>query len=336
MAPVVESSNRTAHFRTIERESRFINPPKDKSAFPALADAIQPHIGSFNALSEGPEGGLLNLAVKDIGSKVIFDGKGSDTNPNYLGNKLSLSVEQVSISKPMSNDGVSSAVERKVFPAESRQRLSSYRGKLLLKLNWSVNDGEENFTEVRDCGSLPVMLQSNRCHLSKLSPYELVEQKEESDEFGGYFIVNGIEKLIRMLIVQRRNHPMAIIRPSFANRGASYSQYGLQIRSVRPDQTSQTNVLHYLNDGQVTFRFSWRKNEYLIPVVMILRALYDTNDREIFDHIVGGDTTNSFLTDRLELLLRGFKKRYPTLQNRKQTLQYLGDKFRVVLQASFS
>ena len=66
MAPVVESSNRTAHFRTIERESRFINPPKDKSAFPALADAIQPHIGSFNALSEGPEGGLLNLAVKDL------------------------------------------------------------------------------------------------------------------------------------------------------------------------------------------------------------------------------------------------------------------------------
>lgn len=326
--------NRTASFRTLEREQRFINPPKDKSAYPLLADAVQPHIGSFNALTEGPDGGLLNLGVKDIGSKVIFDGKGSDTNPNYLGNKLSLSVEKVSISKPMSNDGVSSAVERKVFPAESRQRLTSYKGKILLQLKWTVNDGEETFTEVRDCGGLPIMLQSNRCHLNKLSPYELVQKKEESDEFGGYFIVNGIEKLIRMLIVQRRNHPMAIIRPSFANRGASYSQYGIQIRSVRPDQTSQTNVLHYLNDGQVTFRFSWRKNEYLIPVVMILRALYDTNDREIFDHIVGGDTSNSFLTDRLELLLRGFKKRYPTLKNRKQTLQYLGDKFRVVFQAS--
>ncbi|QEU61969.1 Rpa135 [Kluyveromyces lactis] len=330
----VERLNRTASFRTLERESRFINPPKDKSAYPFLADAVQPHIGSFNALTEGPDGGLLNLGAKDIGSKVIFDGKGSDTNPNYLGNKLSLSIEQVSISKPTSNDGVSSAVERKVFPSESRQRLTSYRGKILLKLKWSVNDGEETFTEVRDCGGLPIMLQSNRCHLNKMSPYELVEHREESDEFGGYFIVNGIEKLIRMLIVQRRNHPMAIIRPSFANRGASYSQYGIQIRSVRPDQTSQTNVLHYLNDGQVTFRFSWRKNEYLIPVVMILRALCDTNDREIFDHVVGGDTSNSFLTDRLELLLRGFKKRYPTLQNRKQTLQYLGDKFRVVFQAS--
>ncbi|CUS22682.1 LAQU0S06e03598g1_1 [Lachancea quebecensis] len=336
MSKVVKppANARTAHFRTLERENRFVNPPKDKSAFPLLEEAVQPHIGSFNALTEGPDGGLLNQAVKDIGGKVVFDGTKSDENPNYLGNKLTLSVEQVSISKPVSNDGVSSAVERKVFPSESRQRLSSYRGKLLLKLRWAINDGEESFTEIRDCGGLPVMLQSNRCHLNKLSPNELVKQKEESDEMGGYFIINGIEKLIRMLIVQRRNHPMAIIRPSFANRGASYSQYGIQIRSVRPDQTSQTNVLHYLNDGEVTFRFSWRKNEYLIPVVMILKALCELNDREIFDGIVGSDTSNSFLTDRLELLLRGHKKKYGELHNRRQVLQYLGDKFRVVLQAS--
>lgn len=336
MSKVVKppANARTAHFRTLERENRFVNPPKDKSAFPLLEEAVQPHIGSFNALTEGPDGGLLNQAVKDIGGKVVFDGTKSDENPNYLGNKLTLSVEQVSISKPVSNDGVSSAVERKVFPSESRQRLSSYRGKLLLKLRWAINDGEESFTEIRDCGGLPVMLQSNRCHLNKLSPNELVKHKEESDELGGYFIINGIEKLIRMLIVQRRNHPMAIIRPSFANRGASYSQYGIQIRSVRPDQTSQTNVLHYLNDGEVTFRFSWRKNEYLIPVVMILKALCELNDREIFDGIVGSDTSNSFLTDRLELLLRGHKKKYGELHNRRQALQYLGDKFRVVLQAS--
>ncbi|SCU80684.1 LAMI_0B03378g1_1 [Lachancea mirantina] len=325
---------RTAHFRTLERESRFANPPKDKSAYPLLQEAVEPHVGSFNALTEGPSGGLLNLGVQDIGSKIVFDGKLSEENPDFLGNKLALKVEQVTISKPMSNDGVSSAVERKVFPAESRQRLASYRGKLLLKLKWSVNDGEESFSEVRDCGGLPVMLQSNRCHLNKLSPHELVERKEESDELGGYFIVNGIEKLIRMLIVQRRNHPMAIIRPSFANRGASYSHFGIQIRSVRPDQTSQSNVLHYLNDGEVTFRFSWRKNEYLVPVVMILKALSDASDREIFDGIVGSDTSNSFLTDRLELLLRGFKKRYPQLQNRRQVLQYLGDKFRIVFQAA--
>lgn len=125
---------------------------------------------------------------------------------------------------------------------------------------------------------------------------------------------------------------MAIIRPSFGNRGASYTKFGIQIRSVRPDQTSQTNVLHYLNDGNVTFRFSWRKNEFLVPVVMILKALIETNDREIFDGIVGNDTENSFLTDRLELLLRTYKTY--NLYSQQETLAYLGDKFRVVFGSS--
>jgi DNA-directed RNA polymerase I subunit RPA2 len=44
--------------------------------------------------------------------------------------------------------------------------------------------------------------QSNRCHLENLSPDSLVKAKEESEELGGYFIVNGIEKIIRMLQVR--------------------------------------------------------------------------------------------------------------------------------------
>ena len=47
-----------AQFRTLEREKRFQNPPKDKSVYPLLADAVAPHVGSFNALTEGADGGL--------------------------------------------------------------------------------------------------------------------------------------------------------------------------------------------------------------------------------------------------------------------------------------
>ena len=174
---------------------------------------------------------------------------------------MKIRVDSVQLAKPSvpANDKLS--LNRKTFPSECRERMVTYRSRLMLNVTWSVNDGEE-VLEVREAGQIPIMLKSNRCHLEKLSPNQLVEAKEESDELGGYFIVNGIEKLIRMLIVQRRNHPMAIIRPSFGNRGASYTKFGIQIRSVRPDQTSQTNVLHYLNDGNVTFRFSWRKNEF--------------------------------------------------------------------------
>jgi DNA-directed RNA polymerase I subunit RPA2 len=182
-------------------------------------------------------------------------------------------------------------------------------------------------------GFLPIMVMSNRCHLEKLSPSQLVQAKEESEELGGYFIVNGIEKLVRMLVVTRRNHPMAIIRPSFGNRGATYTKYGVLIRAVRPDQTSQTNVLHYLEDGNITFRFSWRKNEYLVPVMMILKALVETNDREIFEGIVGPAGSkalgNTFLTDRVELLLRTYK--FYELYGKTKTRAYLGERFRIVL-----
>lgn len=81
------------------------------------------------------------------------------------------------------------------------------------------------------------------------------------------------------------------------------------------------------------FRFSWRKNEYLIPVVMILKALAQTSDKEIFEELVpSGERENTFLTDRVESLLRSYKKF--DLYSREETLQYLGDKFRRPLAAS--
>lgn len=175
--------------------------------------------------------------------------------------------------------------------------------------------------------------QSKMCHLEENTPAQLVKNKEESEELGGYFLVNGIEKIIRLLLVNRRNFPMAIARPSFEGRGPEYSKFGILIRCVRPDQTSQTNVLHYLTDGNITFRFSWRKNEYLIPVVMILKALVETNDREIFESIVGTigsqSAENTYLTDRVELLLREYK--VFRLHTKNKTRAYLGEKFRSIL-----
>ena len=175
--------------------------------------------------------------------------------------------------------------------------------------------------------------KSNRCHLEKNSPDLLVQRKEEAEELGGFFVVNGIEKIIRLLVVNRRNFPMGILRPSFKGRGPAFTQYGMLVRSVRPDETSQTNVIHYLDDGNCTFRFSWRKNEYLIPVMMILKALVETNDRAIFEGLVGlagsKATNNTFLTDRVELLLRSYK--HYGLYTKSKTRAFLGKKFRLQL-----
>lgn len=76
-------------------------------------------------------------------------------------------------------------------------------------------------------------------------------------------------------------------------------------------------------------RFSWRKQEYVIPIMLVLKALVGASDQEIFEGVIMQDYDNTFLTDRVELLLRSFK--VFTLKTGKQCLDYLGDKFRVVL-----
>ena len=162
-----------------------------------------------------------------------------------------------------------------------------------------------------------------------MSSSELVQHHEEPEEFGGYFIVNGNERLIRYLILPRRNHVISLLRPSFSNRGPSYTQYAVQIRCVRPDQTSVTNTLHYLSNGSAMLRFTWRKQEYVIPIMLVLKALINASYKEIFEGIMMQDYQNTFLSDRVELLLRSFKKY--TMHTGEQCLEYLGDKFRVVL-----
>jgi len=51
-------------------------------------------------------------------------------------------------------------------------------------------------TPYSSLGVLPIMVLSNRCRLRGKSANELQACKEEVNEFGGYFIVNGIERVI--------------------------------------------------------------------------------------------------------------------------------------------
>ena len=338
--PPADSWN--CEYNTNKRQRLFRTPPK-KTAYPALYEAVKPHTDSFNALIGDQQ--LLAAAVKDIGTKIFLDGgevgvkepdaeqHGGEPEASGRRNRLSIRIREVFLEKstlPPSNKF--SVTKREIFPAECRERHVTYRGRLRARLEYRLNSQEWK-ESIREFGQLPIMLRTNRCHLEKLNPAQLVQRKEESDELGGYFIVNGNERLIRLLIMPKRNFPMGIVRPRFRDRGEGYTKYGISMRCVRPDQTSQTNVLHCLEDGNVTFRFSWKKNEYLVPVIMILKALIDTSDREIFEGIVGPPGSkaveDTFMTERAQLLLRTYKSY--RLYTRAGTISYLGEKFRPVL-----
>lgn len=107
----------------------------------------------------------------------------------------------------------------------------------------------------------------------------MIKKNEDPNEFGGYFIVNGNEKIVRMLIIQKRNYPVAFLRPSYTNRGPGYTEYAVQMRCVRDDFYAKTFTLHYIADGNVYLRILYKKQEFLIPIIIILKAIGGYSDR---------------------------------------------------------
>lgn len=79
----------------------------------------------------------------------------------------------------------------------------TYKAPLTLDLVFEAvgsQSGPQSFA--KRLGSIPIMTKSAGCYLRGLDRAGLIAAKEESTEFGGYFICNGIERIIRMLILQ--------------------------------------------------------------------------------------------------------------------------------------
>ncbi len=76
------------------------------------------------------------------------------------------------------------------------------------------------------------MVLSKRCVLRNLGPHQLSCLKEEAGEIGGYFVVSGYERIIRLLQVPRRNVTQALQRASFKKRGSDYRSVVIYCLSV--------------------------------------------------------------------------------------------------------
>ncbi|KAI9292562.1 putative DNA-directed RNA polymerase I subunit RPA2 [Neoconidiobolus thromboides FSU 785] len=302
----------------------------DNFQYPDLQTITRHHIEGFNNIftCDRPNDtrGILDLAIKNIRPKIFYDG--STLTERVKGNRIKIWIENVSISRPVLSDREKYSSDRLVYPSECRERRTTYAGAISAKLCYQINDGPI-ISEPKILGQAPIMIKSSKCNLYKFGPKKLVSKHEESEEMGGYFIINGIEKIIRLLIAPRRNIVTLLVRPSFSNRGSNYSNYGAVIRCVRDDETSSTITVHYLTDGNCVVKFYYRKQEYLVPAMIVLKAFLEVSDKDIFDAIVKEDIDNSFLIDRVEVLLRSFKE-YNVFTN-KQCLEYLASKFRVVM-----
>jgi DNA-directed RNA polymerase I subunit RPA2 len=129
---------------------------------------------------------------------------------------------------------------------------------------------------------------------------------------------------------------MAVSRGAYLKRGPLFTSKATFIRCVRPDESSSTLRVHYLSDGGATVAFRVRKAEFLVPATLLLKALRETTDREVFASLCGASSGKgekgvgaSLLSESAERMLRAAKRL--RIHTQDEALAYLGARFRGVM-----
>lgn len=104
-----------------------------------------PHIDSFNYMLED---GLFQV-IKNSTPVYL-------TLPNN--DKVVLWLDDVQIYKPAVPTGTLGVKISKIYPSECRQRGSTYKGKITVRIGWSINGKEQEPLE-KNLGEIPIMIK---------------------------------------------------------------------------------------------------------------------------------------------------------------------------------
>jgi DNA-directed RNA polymerase I subunit RPA2 len=287
--------------------------PTPKEPRPALQHLGRPHVESFNfMLNEG-----MDFALRDM-KPVEFEIPQS-------GDRIALWIKDVEFTKPRVEPGKVAARTKEIYPTEFRQRGGSYKGSVILTVGYSVH-GVERPSIKKVLGNLPVMLRSNACNLSGLSPKQLVQRGEHEEEWGGYFVIGGHERLIRILQTTRRNYPIAMKRPSWRQRGKNFSDMGVLLECGKKDLTTVKNVLHYVTTGTARFMFAYNRELFFVPVIMLLKCIKDVTDAELYKELMVGAGDDPYRRGVVVNMIRELQEE--ALYSRDQAREFIGRSFK--------
>ncbi|MEM1834136.1 MAG: DNA-directed RNA polymerase subunit B [Thermosphaera sp.] len=165
-------------------------------------------------------------------------------------------------------------IAEKKTPMECRLRNLTYAAPVMVKIRYVDETGRSREQELK-LMDLPVMLKSSIDPLRKMSAQELINIGEDPKDPGGYFIINGSEKVL----VAQEDLASNNIITDVAPEGSSYTHLA-KIISVSKGKRSQL-VIERRKDGLLYANFQGHK----IPVVILMAALGLASEVEMLNAV---------------------------------------------------
>src|SRR3989338_8789765 len=189
----------------------------------------------------------------------------NDTMPKE---ETEIKLGKIRVEKPniIEADGSSHAI----MPAEARIRGLTYSAPVSLEVTIK-QEGQLESHDV-EIGRIPIIVKSNVCNLKGMSKEELIKNYIDPLDPGGYFIINGNERVIVMAEDLAENQP-------FIER--SKGNIMLRLFSKRGSYRIPISITD-TNEGIVQVSFSRFKN---IPIIVILKSLGLIKESEIAKNI---------------------------------------------------
>ncbi|MEM1538438.1 MAG: DNA-directed RNA polymerase subunit B [Candidatus Nezhaarchaeales archaeon] len=166
--------------------------------------------------------------------------------------------------------------ERSILPMEARLRNLTYAGYLRLHIKITTAGISKPPVSVF-VGYLPIMVKSMLCPLSKMTASELTAIGEDPQDPGGYFIINGSEKVLVAQEDLATNHLLVDVQ----GEGSS-TPYIAKVLSAAAGFRVPVSV-ERLKDGTLHVNFPAVAGR--TPAIIVMRALGLRTDKQIVDAI---------------------------------------------------